>query len=272
MQTSLRIAGANCPICFNKTLDDLAHIDGVRAVHGSLGGPCIEVDHDDVALDVITGTIRDRLHGIEMFSNEIVMMPLAPVAIPACTHHRADQPTSDTLSRSPDSDGIDSSMTLGEIVTLHPSLATELERHGLDYCCHGARTLAAAAVEAGLDAHTVADELSAARVDEPPAAWATLDSVDLLDHIESVHHSYLWAELPRISALVDKIVAVHGDRHPELARVQELYNELRADLEPHLVREEQVLFPRIRQLAGAAHQPRPADEELPSMRAAGGRT
>lgn len=140
--------------------------------------------------------------------------------------------------------GIAASMTLGEIVTSHPSLAVELERRDLDYCCHGARTLAAAAAEAGLDPETVVTELSAARVDESPAEWASLPMGDLVDHIESVHHRYLWSELPRISALVEKIATVHGERHPELAEVQRLYTEIRADFEPHLVREESnVLFP-----------------------------
>ena len=146
------------------------------------------------------------------------------------------------------------SMTLGEIVTLDPSLAADLERRGLDYCCHGARTLAAAAVEVGVDPQTVADELSAVRVDELPAAWASLGPADLADHIESVHHRYLWAEIPRISALVDKIVSVHGDRHHELAEVQGLFAELRADFEPHLIREEQVLFPMIRRFATATDE------------------
>ena len=151
--------------------------------------------------------------------------------------------------------GIDPSMTLGEIVTLRPSLAADLERRGLDYCCHGGRTLTDAAREAGLDAQTVADELSAAHVGEPAAAWASLGPVELVDHIETIHHQYLWAELPRISALVDKIVTVHGARHPELAEVQRLYTELRADLEPHLAREEQELFPMIRQLAATTDGP-----------------
>ena len=77
----------------------------------------------------------------------------------------------------------------------------------------------------------------------------------MVDHIETVHHRYLWAELPRITALVDKIVTVHGERHPELAEVQRLYTELRADLEPHLAREEQELFPMIRQLAATTDGP-----------------
>jgi len=211
---------------------------------------------------VIAGTIRNRLHGIEMFSSEIRMVPLEPAALSApCSHHPLTEPPAGTSPHS-DANDIVPSMTLGEIVTLHPSLAADLERRGLDYCCHGARTLAAAAGEAGLDPQAVADELSAARVDEPPAEWASLLPDDLADHIESVHHRYLWAELPRISALVDRIVAVHGDRHPELAEVHRLFTELRADLEPHLVREEQVLFPMIRQLADPADRPRSETEEI----------
>lgn len=159
---------------------------------------------------------------------------------------------------------IDPSMTLGEIVTLHPSLAVDLERRGLDYCCHGDRTLATAAGDAGLDPQIVADELSVARVDEPPAEWASLGPVELVDHIEAAHHTYLWTALPRITALVAKIVAVHGGRHPELVEVQRLYTELRADLEPHLVREERELFPLIRRHDGsqgtAAHIAVLADE------------
>jgi len=100
MRTSLRIDGANCPMCFNETLDDLALVDGVRAVHGSFGGPCIEVDHDDVALEVITGTIRQRLHGVEMFANEVRMVPLEPIAISTpCSHGRS--PTSRHDARRP---------------------------------------------------------------------------------------------------------------------------------------------------------------------------
>jgi regulator of cell morphogenesis and NO signaling len=146
---------------------------------------------------------------------------------------------------------VDPSMTLGEIVTRRPALAAELERRGLDYCCHGGRTLTQAALEAGLDAHVVAEELSAVVLDELDAGWAQLGPSELVDHIDTVHHRYLWTELPRISALVDKVTTVHGDRHPELAEVRRVYGELRADLEPHLSREERELFPRIRQLAAA---------------------
>jgi regulator of cell morphogenesis and NO signaling len=250
MQTSVRIDGANCPTCFNETLDALAQLDGVRRVHGSFAGPCIEIDHD-IPLETIDTTIRGRLHGVEMFANEIRMVPLEPIALATtCVHHRSALP--DAAARPHDAGtAVDPSMTLGEIVTRRPALAAELERRGLDYCCHGGRTLAEAAREAGLDVATVAGELSVVAVDEPAAEWASLGPSDLIDHIDTVHHRYLWAELPRISTLVDKIVTVHGERHPELLEVQRICGDLRADLEPHLTREEQELFPRIRQLADA---------------------
>ena len=251
MQTSVRIDGANCPTCFNETIDALSQLDGVRRVHGSFAGPCLEIDHD-IPLETINRTIRGRLHGIEMFANEIRMVPLEPVPMTTtCAHHQPEltDPTTPTDARGK---AVDPSMTLGEIVSRRPALAAELERRGLDYCCHGGRTLTDAALEAGLDATTVADELSAVAVDAPAAAWASLGPSELVDHINAVHHRYLWAELPRITALLEKIASVHGARHPELLEVQRVYGDLRADLGPHLTREEQELFPRIRQLAVAS--------------------
>lgn len=88
MKTTLRVAQANCPFCFDETLDVLRAVDGVRQVDGSSAGPCIEIDHDDVALDVLVATVRRHLHGVEMMANEIVMVPVEPVAEPtACAHH-----------------------------------------------------------------------------------------------------------------------------------------------------------------------------------------
>ncbi len=46
-----------------------------------------------------------------------------------------------------------------------------------------------------------------------------------------------------------------AEAHPELVRVADVVNELRADLEPHLRKEEEVLFPMIRSLASATSQP-----------------
>jgi regulator of cell morphogenesis and NO signaling len=146
-------------------------------------------------------------------------------------------------------------MTLGAIVTSHPSLARELERRKLDYCCGGAVTLGQACREAGLDAVLIAAELSSSIGDEGLASWAHLDVDDLVAHLVETHHHYLWDELPRLQALLDTVVGVHGDRHPELHEIAASFRAIRADIEPHLVKEEQVLFPAIRELASTAAMP-----------------
>lgn len=148
----------------------------------------------------------------------------------------------------------DAAVTLGDLVTSSPALAGELERRGLDYCCGGDRTLADASTDGGLDLGSTIDGLRAAAVstaDEAPP-WVTMDVAELVDHREATHHRYLWDELPRLSELIDRIVAVHGDRHRELRAVAGRLAELRANLEPHLLEEEQVLFPAIRQMATSA--------------------
>lgn len=241
MQTSMQLTGANCPTCFNDTLDDLKSIAGVRAVHGSIGGSCLVIDHDELAPDLLAKAIGEHLHGVEMFSNEVQMVSAsADVLVVPCALHSAVQGRHIT----PD-------MTLGDIVTANPSLAPELQRRGFDFCCHGGRTLTESAGELNLDPDVVATELSAVGNAEPPAEWASLSPLELIDHIVAVHHRYLWDELPRIDALVAKIVSVHGQNHPELAEVRDRFVELRADFEPHLKREEDVVFPALRELAGA---------------------
>jgi regulator of cell morphogenesis and NO signaling len=131
---------------------------------------------------------------------------------------------------------VDTELTLGMLVTRHPALARELERLGLDYCCHGRRSLEQACHERGLDPAAVATELAeVASASAPTNDWAAMGPTELVDHLEATHHAYLWRELPRIEALADKVTAVHGERHPELTAVRSAFGELRAELEPPAV-------------------------------------
>lgn len=146
-------------------------------------------------------------------------------------------------------------MTLGAIATSHPSLARELERRKLDYCCGGAVTLGQACREAGLDAVVVAAELASSIGDEGPAPWVHMDVDELVAHLVETHHRYLWDELPRLQSLLDTVIEVHGDRHPELHEIAACFRAIRAEIEPHLVKEERVLFPAVEQLAAAPAAP-----------------
>jgi regulator of cell morphogenesis and NO signaling len=143
---------------------------------------------------------------------------------------------------------IDPDATLARIVTEHPGAARRFERLGFDYCCGGRQTLADACAARDLDVASVTAALADVDGAAEPEAWATLGPVDLVGHIEATHHRYLHDELPRLAALAGKVQAAHGSRHPELAEVRALVGELRLDLEPHLAKEERILFPAIRVL------------------------
>jgi len=101
----------------------------------------------------------------------------------------------------------------------------------------------------GLDPVATVAEFSQVEADSESGEWTTMTADALVGHLEATHHRYLWDEMPRVSTLVDKIVSVHGARHPELVEIASCFAQLRADLEPHMTKEEHVLFPMIRELA-----------------------
>lgn len=150
------------------------------------------------------------------------------------------------------------STALGDLVNDHPHLIATLEELQLDYCCGGHRSLGVACGEAGIevDAAIAALGRSVASPASPPRSDGLRDLVDgtlssITDHIEQTHHAYLRDELPRLTELAERVVTVHGERHPELAAVRDTLAALRADLEPHLDREEQILFPLVREIDAA---------------------
>lgn len=138
--------------------------------------------------------------------------------------------------------------SLADILADNPATARVLDRLGLDYCCHGQQPLESACAEAGLDPVAVMAELDAVEP-QGDAVWTRLAPPALADSIVESHHRYLKEELPLLDALAEKVLAVHGERHPELSGVRQLVRRIRAELEPHLMKEERILFPAIHDIA-----------------------
>jgi regulator of cell morphogenesis and NO signaling len=67
----------------------------------------------------------------------------------------------------------------------------------------------------------------------------------LMDDIVARHHTFCRQEVARLLPLFKQVTAAHGKEHPELKRMQELFSTLARDLQMHLVKEEQTLFPYI---------------------------
>jgi regulator of cell morphogenesis and NO signaling len=142
---------------------------------------------------------------------------------------------------------------LASLALGHPARADVLDRHHLDFCCRGKRTLREACEAAHLDLpavlHELADAAEPAPEADPPVRWDEQTLPALVDHIVDTHHAYTRAAFTRIAPLMAKVVGHHAGRHPVLQDVQRLYQSLVDDLGPHLLKEEQILFPFVRMRA-----------------------
>jgi len=81
---------------------------------------------------------------------------------------------------------------------------------------------------------------------EHVAEWS-LDR--LVDHIVQTHHRYVRSALPAIAEQLEALQRAHGHSRPALARVALAFGEMGRELERHLLKEEQILFPYVRQIA-----------------------
>ncbi len=130
--------------------------------------------------------------------------------------------------------------------------AQTFQRLGLDFCCGGRRSLAAACEAQGLDLNQVLAALAEAQAAPenalPDGEWRTAPLAALTTHIVTRHHQYVRGETPRINTWLDKVVAAHGARHPEVSAIRGHFQALSAELAAHMAKEELILFPAIAQL------------------------
>ncbi|HYE82777.1 MAG TPA: iron-sulfur cluster repair di-iron protein [Clostridia bacterium] len=146
-----------------------------------------------------------------------------------------------------------STQSIGAIVSALPKAGDVFKEYRIDFCCGGNRPLKEAIREQGLDEAEVLEKLDKAyeevyKTGNEHVDFKMMRPGKLIDHIVNTHHSYLRTELPIISDYVNTILKVHGKNHGDvLFKVHKLFHSLKAELEQHLVKEEQILFPMIKE-------------------------
>lgn len=148
--------------------------------------------------------------------------------------------------------------TVGDWVVNHPTTSRVFEKRRIDYCCGGGKSLEQACQDSQVDTKELLAELAESlshQVDEADENFASLSLAEMCDAIEATHHDYLRRELPRLTQLVEKVVSVHGEQHQWLASLAKSFEELCNELTPHMMKEEQVLFPAIRTIESTQSVP-----------------
>ena len=82
--------------------------------------------------------------------------------------------------------------------------------------------------------------------------WRKESLASLTAYVVTRHHRYTRQMLETIEYLIEKVVKRHAPSHPELLQLSETFDLLRDDLKPHMLKEEQLLFPYISSLEQAS--------------------
>lgn len=136
--------------------------------------------------------------------------------------------------------------TLAYLAQTLPGATAVFHRHGLSFCCGGQQTLLDAAIKKGLSAEAIAEELEQiADRQHSSTDWQQASDQQLIEHIIERYHKVHREQLGELSRLAKRVEKVHGD-HPYCPKgLADFLDYLREDLEQHMQKEEQVLFPML---------------------------
>ena len=155
---------------------------------------------------------------------------------------------------------ISSTMKVRDVVLELPQATRVFEKLKIDYCCGGDTPLGEACATAGIEVANLERMLE--EVGRAPGNgsldFAKTTLGELIGHILDKHHVYTKEEMARLEPLIEKVISAHGENHPELRSLGGLFQQLCADLRPHMFKEEQILFPYILEMETSALQNRPA--------------
>ena len=154
---------------------------------------------------------------------------------------------------------LDPARTVAELVLEAPQAMSVFDRFGIDYCCGGGKSLLEACGIARVNPNDVLESLNGVAETESGTQpnFHSASLAELITYIVNTHHHFTKAEIARLPMMLDKLCSVHGQTHPELMQVRALFRQLSADLEPHMLKEERVLFPYIVEMEAASMQSRP---------------
>ncbi|MCW4450988.1 iron-sulfur cluster repair di-iron protein [Kaistella sp. BT6-1-3] len=142
--------------------------------------------------------------------------------------------------------------TIGDFVAENFRTAEVFKKYNIDFCCKGGRTVEEACDSKKVSPQQIYQELeeivNRKSEDIDFNSWP----LDLLaDYVEKTHHRYVEEKSAMLIPYLNKLCKVHGERHPELFEINELFIGSAQDLAAHMKKEELILFPFIKQMVEA---------------------
>lgn len=139
----------------------------------------------------------------------------------------------------------------GDIATAFPLATKVFQKYHIGFCCECNRPIGEVLREKKLPEREILGTLNKLYHDthvlrDHNVNWNQESFSHLIDHLIKIHHTYLNDALPELSTFTTKVLRVHGNNHPELLSVHNLFDKLKTGIEQHIVEEDGVLFPKIK--------------------------
>ncbi|MBS1841560.1 MAG: iron-sulfur cluster repair di-iron protein [Acidobacteria bacterium] len=143
---------------------------------------------------------------------------------------------------------------VNEIALSDPGARRILEDAGVDYCCGGGKSLHDACMRANVPAEVILEQLrkNSRKAETGESRWKQAPLAELTGHIRERHHGYVRDVIPRLRGMLAKVREKHGTKHREIEEIERLFGEVARDMQMHMQKEEQILFPFIDALERAA--------------------
>ncbi|MEG0860622.1 MAG: iron-sulfur cluster repair protein YtfE [Pseudomonas sp.] len=141
--------------------------------------------------------------------------------------------------------------SLGQLACDIPGATRIFHSFNLDFCCGGQKTLREAALGKQLDPTLIAEALgklqdSGGAIDD----WREVPQAELIAHILARYHQRHRQQLPELIRLARRVEQVHGARRSCPNGLADHLQAMQQELEGHMLKEEQVLFPMLQQGMG----------------------
>ena len=133
--------------------------------------------------------------------------------------------------------------TVSSIAAKLPGAAELFRRHDISFCCGGNVPLGEAAQDAGLAPEALLADLKA--LAQAAGRDAPSETKELISHLLSRYHATHREELAWLIPLAQKVERVHGSHPSAPVGLADALVKLRDDLDAHMAREEQILFPMM---------------------------
>jgi len=139
--------------------------------------------------------------------------------------------------------------TVADIVTQDIRTATVFKKYGIDFCCGGGKPVQAACEEKRANFENLMTELNLVMEStQKDLDFQAMSLNELIEFIYENHHKYIYENGPITAQFVNKVAHVHGQRHPETVEIAKVYNEMLSELNHHMMKEENILFPYVKKL------------------------